>query len=141
MSWLPKTCVVVPVDFSKESLGAVDTALALVDSAEQIHVIHVLSPIVATEPGVVWETVEDASRQDHAEDALRRQLAAAHAEVEVAISIGDPGEEIADYAEAIKAELIVMPSHGRTGLKRLLIGSVAERVMRLAHCPVLILKQ
>ena len=38
------------------------------------------------------------------------------------------------------ADLIVMPSHGRSGVKRLLIGSVAERVVRLAHCPVLVLR-
>ncbi len=44
------------------------------------------------------------------------------------------------FAEQLHAELIVMPSHGRTGLSRLFIGSVAERVVRLAHCPVLILK-
>ncbi|HCK41739.1 MAG TPA: hypothetical protein DHW22_08920 [Planctomycetaceae bacterium] len=49
---------------------------------------------------------------------------------------GDPGHNITDYAKEIGAGLIVMPSHGRTRLKRMLIGSVAERVVRLAHCPV-----
>ena len=110
--------------------------------ASRVHVIHVLAPMEATEPGVVWDMVDDASRQDHAEDALRRRLAeTGKTEVDVAIAIGDPGEEITGFAQSVNAELIVMPSHGRTGLKRLLIGSVAERVMRLAHCPVLILKQ
>jgi nucleotide-binding universal stress UspA family protein len=56
------------------------------------------------------------------------------------VRFGDPGREIAAHAEELHAELIVMPSHGRTGLSRLFIGSVAERVVRLAHCPVLILK-
>ena len=49
--------------------------------------------------------------------------------------------EIADFAQEKKAELIVLPSHGRTGLTRLLLGSVAEKVVRLAHCPVLVLKK
>ena len=62
------------------------------------------------------------------------------AKVDFQVRFGDPGREIAGFAETLHAELIVMPSHGRTGLSRFLIGSVAERVVRLAHCPVLILK-
>ena len=60
--------------------------------------------------------------------------------VDFQVRFGDPGREIAALAEELHAELNVMPSHGRTGLSRLFIGSVAERVVRLAHCPVLILK-
>jgi nucleotide-binding universal stress UspA family protein len=56
------------------------------------------------------------------------------------VAFGDPGQRITAYAEEVGADVIVMPSHGRTGLKRLLLGSVAERVLRLAHCPVLVLK-
>ena len=56
------------------------------------------------------------------------------------VVIGDPGHEITTLAERAGADLIVLNSHGRTGLKRLLIGSVAERVIRLAHCPVLVLR-
>jgi len=59
--------------------------------------------------------------------------------LQIDILFGDAGHEIAKLAERQGAELIVLPSHGRTGIKRLLIGSVAERVVRLAHCPVLIL--
>ena len=53
---------------------------------------------------------------------------------------GDPGHQIAQYAEEAKADLIVLPSHGRSGLQRLLIGSVAERVVRHAPCPVLVVR-
>lgn len=53
---------------------------------------------------------------------------------------GDAGTEIAKYAEHIKADLVVISSHGRRGWKRLLIGSVAERVVRLAHCDVFVVK-
>ena len=60
--------------------------------------------------------------------------------VQVNVAFGDPGDEITKHAETVHADLIVMPSHGRTGLKRLLIGSVAERVVRLAQCPVLVLR-
>ncbi len=143
MVWLPKAHVVVPVDFSDESFAAIDTALDLVKAPESVHVVHVLPELSATEPGVVWGEVDDASRMDHAEDALRAQLKSesdTYNQIDVAVAIGDPGHEIADYASNVGADIIVLPCHGRTGLKRLLIGSVAERVVRLAHCPVLVLK-
>ena len=50
-------------------------------------------------------------------------------------------DEISHYAQVHGIDLIVLPSHGRTGLARLMIGSVAERVVRLAHCPVLVLRE
>ncbi len=143
MAWLPKADVVVPIDFSDESFAANDTALDLVKTPESVHVVQVHPEHSATEPGVVWGEVDDASRMDHAEDALRAQLKSesdTYNQIDVAVAIGDPGHEIADYASNVGADIIVLPCHGRTGLKRLLIGSVAERVVRLAHCPVLVLK-
>ena len=142
MPWLPKKNIVVPIDFSDDSLSAVHTALELVENATAVHVIHVLPLLTVADPGVVWEPVDDESRRSHAEDALRQRLSDnPYRGVKVEIAIGDPGHEIADYAQAQHAELIIMPSHGRTGIRRLLIGSVAERVVRLSHCPVLVLKQ
>ena len=73
---------------------------------------------------------------------MRERFAAAKYQgIHCATASGDPGHEIVKYAEEIDADLIVIPSHGRTGLTRLLIGSVAERVVRLAHCPVLVLRK
>jgi len=141
VSWLPKKSVVVPVDFSDESFAAVDTALTLVDNPQHVHVVHVLAEIVATEPGVVWEVVDDESRRQHAEAAMRERLDAPRYEgIRIHIDFGDPGHQIADFASNVDADLIILPSHGRRGLARLMIGSVAERVVRLAHCPVLVLK-
>jgi nucleotide-binding universal stress UspA family protein len=57
------------------------------------------------------------------------------------MAIGDLAREIADFAQSCHADLIVLPSHGRTGISRLLIGFVAERVVRRARCPVLVLRQ
>lgn len=141
MSWLPKQSIVTPVDFSEQSLAAVELALGLVEDTSQLHVIHVLPYISAIEPGVVWSTVEDEPRCRHAETALKKFLAdPKYEKVQLHSMIGDPGQEIAEFAEKNGAELIILPSHGRTGLRRLLIGSVAERVVRLAHCPVLVLR-
>ena len=141
MSWLHNGNVVVPVDFSDESFTAVDRALDFVDSPSRIHVIHVLPDLVSGEPGMVWGSVDDESRREHAKAALREKLSDARYEgIDVVISFGDPAHEVADYAKSTSADLIVLPSHGRTGIARFLIGSVAERVVRLAHCSVVVLR-
>jgi nucleotide-binding universal stress UspA family protein len=141
MSWLPKQNIVVPIDFSDESFAALDTALSLVASPANIHVIHALPLMEMTEPGFIWDMVDDNSRRKHADDALRERLAdSKYAGIDITVAIGDPAREIADYAQSCHADLIVLPSHGRTGISRLLIGSVAERVVRRAHCPVLVLR-
>jgi nucleotide-binding universal stress UspA family protein len=136
MSILSPSCVLAPVDFSDESMAAVAEARAMVDDPAKLHVIHVLTVMNVAEPGIIWDTIDDASRIEHATEALREKFADATIDVE----IGDPAHEIADYAEKISAELVVLPSHGRNALTRFLIGSTAERVVRLAHCPVLVLK-
>ena len=141
MSWLPKNKVVVPVDFSEASLTALDSALELVADASHLHAIHVLPVLEPADPGVIWNTVDNHSRAHHAEQALREKLADAKwKSLQVKIAFGDPGHEIANFAQALSADLIALPSHGRTGISRILLGSVAERVVRLSHCPVLVLK-
>jgi nucleotide-binding universal stress UspA family protein len=140
--WLPRKTVVVPVDFSEDSFVALETALEMVDDRSHVHVIHVLPVLEPAEPGVIWHTIDDQSRSEHAEQALRAELdRRGHKEIRIVIRFGDPGHEIAHYAEQIEAGLVLVSSHGRTGLKRLLIGSVAERLVRLARCPVLVLKK
>ncbi len=142
MGWTQKRTIVVPVDFSEESFAAIDTALEIAASPSGVHVIHVLPELSPLEPGELWETMDEQSRTSHAEKALRERLSSpAYAQVQTEILFGDPGHCIADRARELEAELIVMPSHGRTGLAHLLIGSVAERVVRLAHCPVLVLRK
>jgi nucleotide-binding universal stress UspA family protein len=142
MNWLPKDKVLVPIDFSPESMGALDTALQMVDDPSHIHVMHVLPHLSPTEPGVIWGTVDDESRIQHAEQAIRDSLKdPKYKDAVVTVTIGDPARQITGYAERTGMELIVLPSHGRTGGARLLIGSVAERVVRLAHCPVLVIRR
>ena|SRR5579872_7222495 len=141
MAWLPKNCVVVPYDFSEQGEQALASAQVFVAGLTGLHVVHVLPTIELAEPGVIWETIDDDARRRHAESAFRERFAnTPFAMVDFHVRFGDPGREIAAFAEKLTAELIVMPSHGRTGLSRLFIGSVAERVVRLAHCQVLILK-
>ncbi len=141
MAWLPKKSVVVPFDFSQQSARALESAEELVDDVSHLHVLHVLPKIPVAEPGVVWTSIDNEARSRHAEMAFREGFAASpFCKADFHVRIGDPGSEIAKFAEQLQAELIVMPSHGRGGIPRLLIGSVAERVLRLAHCPVLVLR-
>ena len=142
MSWLPRQIVVVPVDFSDDSFAALETARELVDDPAHLHVVHVLPILEANDPGVIWHMIDDESRCQHAAEALKKELAdRGYQRSQVAIHFGDPGHEIAQYAEQVEAGLIVVSSHGKSGLTRLLIGSVADRVVRLARCPVLVLKR
>ena len=142
MPWFPKEKVVVPVDFSDESFTALQTALELVDTPEHVLVVHVLQDLSPMESGEVWGRVDHETRIRHTTKALQERLAEkGHDNVATDVVLGDPGHEVADLAVREKADLIVLTSHGRTGLKHLLIGSVAERVIRLAHCPVLVLRK
>ncbi len=142
MTWLPRQTVVVPIDFSDDSFAVLATAAELVDAPDHLHVIHVLPHLEPADPGVIWQTIDDESRTQHAEKALQDELdRRGHAVGQIAVRFGDPGHEIAKYARHVSAGLIVVSSHGRSALSHILIGSVADRVVRLAHCPVLVLKR
>jgi nucleotide-binding universal stress UspA family protein len=136
--------VLVPTDFSDQSCKAVEAALAMVARPEQLTVLHVATPMsafTAGDPAVIWETVSDESRSEHLQQELRKRFHEKQFDaIKFEVLFGSPAEEITKYAENNQTELIVLPSHGRTGLARLMIGSVAERVVRLAHCPVLVLR-
>lgn len=142
MSWLPKQKIVVPVDFSEDSFAAIDTALELVAGPSSLYIVYVLPVFDPAEPDVVWSTVNDETRRRHGEQALRERLSdAKYKGVNLHVLFGEPGHKITELAGSEGAELIVLSSHGRTGISRLLIGSVAEKVVRLAHCPVLVLRK
>jgi nucleotide-binding universal stress UspA family protein len=141
VSWLPKKSVVVPYDFSEYSAQALETARELAHDTSRLHVIHVLPMISATDPGMIWEPVDNEAQKRNVEKAFRDAFASSPlGKVDFHVYFGDPGFEIASFAEKLSADLIVMPSHGRRGITRLLLGSVAERVLRLAQCPVLVIK-
>jgi len=142
MPWLPKKFVVVPFDFSDECVASLDTALQLVASPEHLHIIHVLPTIEPSDPEYLWTTADAESRRHHALQALTERLAdPRYSKIPRHVAFGEAAHEVADFAQKNAAELVVLPSHGRTGLTRLLIGSTAERIVRLAHCPVLVLRK
>jgi nucleotide-binding universal stress UspA family protein len=133
--------IVVPIDFSEEADRAVDCALDLADQPSQITAVHVAPPLITFEPAIVYDVIGDEERREQLQAAFSKRYAdPKYREVRFQVRFGDPGHEIVDFAKEMNAGLIVMPSHGRTGLAHVLLGSVAERVVRLAKCPVLVLR-
>jgi nucleotide-binding universal stress UspA family protein len=142
MNWLPRRKVVVPVDFSDDSFDAIDVALEIAGDASRVHVFHVMPEPHIMEPEVQWQMIDSENRSRRAEEALRSRLSdEKYRSVQIEIDFGNPGYRIAEYAEKTGADLIVMPSHGRSGVQRIMLGSVAERVTRLSHCPILVLRK
>ena len=144
MSAIDPSIVVVPYDFSPIGQESFEAARGLRARGAKIHVIHVIPRLIPSEPGVMWDEVDDASRLDHARAQLVDACVANGLEgAEVAVllgGMGNPAIEVVDYAADAHAELIVVTSHGRTGLARIALGSVAERIVRHASCGVLVLR-
>jgi len=132
--------ILCPVDMSKNSLLAVGLATRLSSQASAVLTfLYVEPPLLSTEPRVN-QLVEQLVEQETAEheykqlEEIRPEDPSVRFEHEV--RHGSPGPEIAKYAKENKFDLIVMSTHGRGGLLRLLMGSVAEYVVRHASCPV-----
>jgi nucleotide-binding universal stress UspA family protein len=133
--------VLVPIDFSEASQKALDDTLEFVGDPTKIHVIHVLHPLEPMAPGVIWDTVDDPGRMANVQSAFQKLAAEkSYGQMKFTVTVGSPSSEIIDYAEKNSIDLIVIPSHGRTGLSRFLLGSVAERVIRFSKCPVVVLR-
>lgn len=139
MRWLPKKRVLVPFDFSDAAANAIDTALELVDHPSHLDVVYVRRHRSAGDPVELWVSNDEQARK--AKRVLDERLQPYLVEgVQTYTRIGDPGREIAALSIDLATELIVIPSHGHQGIDRVLLGSVAERVIRLAACPVLVLR-
>ena len=142
MSFLPKQTIVVPVDFSGESENAIRIALEMVDDPANVHLVHVLFPLDSISPGVVWGDVTDEKREQSVRNTFDSFLKDRNISgVTLSVQFGNPGLEIAEYAEKHGADMIVVPSHGYQGVKRVMLGSVAERIIRHASCSVLVLRR
>jgi len=143
MSFLPKKTIVVPVDFSPSSAPAVRTALEFANAPQDVHVVHVIPALNPVSPIGIWGDADVEKRL--ADNALRYQqtfLASAEIQgVTPVILIGQAGNRIVEYADENGADLIVIPSHGHSGLKRAILGSVAEQVIRHANCATLVLRR
>ena len=140
MSWTDKQRVVVPVDLSEITYSAVQVARDFTPENQNIHVIHVVREInPAVTGGLLGKEFTD-DRPKISEEILKEKLTSEFPGVNIQVEKGEPGEMIPEFANSIQGDLLVMTSYGRKGMKEHMIGSVAERVLRLSKCPVLILK-
>ena len=141
--------ILLPTDFSGCANYALPYAAAIARTTKaQIICVHVVEPVV---PAVGYtglaEPMPIADISDQLEDSAERQLPklaeceeCAGLDVEEVIVHGDAAAEIVRVAQEQEVDLIVISSHGRTGLGRILFGSTAEAVVRHASCPVLVVK-
>ncbi len=139
--------ILVPTDFSPHSSEAVRTAVDVAQKyGASITLLHVYEPVAYTLPeGYVLVTPQQLVDLN---SELERRLGQAKADAEAAgaravttqLMQGPPPYEIVDFAQQNAVDLIVMGTHGRTGIKHTLLGSIAERVLRKASCPVLTVK-
>jgi nucleotide-binding universal stress UspA family protein len=134
--------ILFPTDFSPASNGVLRHAAALArGNNATLVILHVEEPPLAYGSGELFYGVGEFSTE-----ALQKMLdkvVPPHPAVQVVrrLVIGDPASEIPRVAKEENVDLIVMGTHGRTGLLRLLMGSVAELVVRRAHCAVLTVRQ
>jgi universal stress protein A len=142
--------ILVPVDFSASSLAAVDHAVALAErfgsSIELLHVWSLPSALGPDEPVPLpdhpGETMSEYAEGQAGEflQSMLVDLEERGARVRGKLERGEPVKTILDTARQGGHDLIVMGTHGRTGLAHLVRGSVAEQVVRRAPCPVLTIR-
>ena len=139
--------ILCPLDFSRFSRHALEQAVSLArEFGAEISALHVRSVAAVPElvvagspPAVVQFSLPPDERSMLLQELqdLENDVEAAGVTIRTAIEEGDPVATILSHAAAWPADIIVMGTHGRTGFERLLLGSVAERVLRKAMCPVL----
>ncbi|MFB6131839.1 MAG: universal stress protein [Halanaeroarchaeum sp.] len=137
--------ILVPTDGSGETRRAIDHAvdLAAVHDAT-VHGLYVLNTASYASVSVdaSWDGVSEMLREEgeRAIETVTEAAEDAEVAVETALRSGSPSREIVRYAEEEACDLIVMGTHGRGGIDRLLLGSVAERVVRSSTVPVLTIR-
>ena len=140
--------ILVPVDFSPSSEKAIHYALSFAEQFKaKVTLLNVVEPAVyPTEMGIVPIEIESLHRS--MQNSAREKLAGLAAEripapfrSNALVRVGRPHKEITNLAKELKSDLIVIATHGYTGLKHAVMGSTAERVVRHAPCPVLTVRE
>ena len=139
--------ILVPIDFSDCSFRSLDYAAALaLPFAAKLTLLHIVEPAIYQESYLGLTPPLDEANQNLMKAAQERLAALAKKRVSTRIStemlvrMGRAHSEIPDTAQALAADMIVMGTQGYTGLKHVVMGSTAERVVRHASCPVLTIR-
>ena len=134
--------ILYPTDFSKSSDAGMHVATALArDLGAKMLIVHVEEPPAAYGGGEMYYGMPEPDMD--AIQAMLRNVKPTDPGVsyEQRLATGDPASEIVRLAKDENVDMIVMGTHGRSGLRRLLMGSVAEAIVRKAHCPVFTFKE
>ncbi len=127
---------------SEEALGA-DREVVLLRAVPLSHSTTIAVPGVISSippsPGPQQLAAEETEAKDYL-DAKAKSLKKMGIKTECVVIVGNPGEEIVNYANKNKIDLIAIATHGRSGLKRILFGSVAEYVIKNSKLPILLIK-
>jgi len=139
--------ILVPIDFSEYSKNALKYAVPMAEQAgAKLHLVYVVEPTVyPADLGfgqVVLPGVEDELREkgkDELQALITREIGG-RVEATAVVRTGKPYQEILLEAEERRIDLIIMATHGHTGVEHMLFGSTAERIVRNAKCPVLTIR-
>lgn len=133
--------ILFPTDFSRLGQTALEMATALAkERGATLLIAHVEEPPIAYGGGELYYGIEEPDREEILKMLHAVRPTDPSVPYEHRLLMGSPGGSLVHFAEKEKVDMIVMPTHGRTGLLRLLMGSVAEDVVRKAKCPVLTAK-
>ncbi len=140
--------VVAATDLSEPSLPAVHAAKAVAKAAgAKLSVVHVVDAPHPSQVSFVQAVSSAASREEHVREEidaararLREVIGTSEVDTDARVVVGQPSEAIVDLADELRPDVLVVASRGRTGLARLLLGSVAGRVVRHAPCSVLVVR-
>ncbi len=140
--------ILCPTDFSDESFLAIAYGLRFAQSTDGTlliaHIVHIpTGELYETAGGTAHVmTFDEARHRDLARlEEIRAQQLGGYAKCELLVDVGEPYDQLMAIAQQRQVDLIVTATHGRTGLRHLVLGSVAERIIRHAPCPVFVVRR
>jgi universal stress protein A len=144
--------ILAPIDFSEISMEAMRGAMELAKGiGAEVHLVHTIAPHhhfiplpLATNAEQSRELVREAAMLEQAEEELKRIKKDEFGDSKNVVTfaeVGHPVQKLLDYAKRNEIDLIMLATHGRTGAEHLVIGSVAEKLVRYAPCSVLVYRR
>jgi nucleotide-binding universal stress UspA family protein len=144
--------ILAPIDFSEISIEAMRAAMELAKGiGAEVHLAHIIAPHhhfiplpLATNAEQSRELVREAAMLEQAEEELKRIKKDEFGDSKNVVTfaeVGHPVQKLLDYAKRNEIDLIMLATHGRTGAEHLVIGSVAEKLVRYAPCSVLVYRR
>lgn len=138
--------IMVPLDFSDHSHKALRYAVKLAEQfGSELELVNVVTPVVYAEGMVLPAAMEnlDTVTEEHSKRALEkisREEGVKELKVKTTVLLGNPYDEIVNHAKKQETDLLLITTHGRTGLQHFLLGSTAEKILRHAPCPVMVVR-